>query len=344
MRYCFLLVLFIAFPSQAEYTPFGLSMGYSAAKLQGCTTLTDPRSNSIRCKTKDVPVKDHRFSEFQLAYTEAAGVCNVQATGAFDTKQDASRLRQAYFGIAAELIEALGQPKSSHGDIEGGYWMSPKDYLQKSGSKILSVGTMSWEKNDDDGIPSTISRVSLAATALDAETANLTLTVWFENNWRCFRPEISPTARVIKFNTLDLGLEQLGQGTVRLTQTEIAPEIYWIEVIDVRPSPRARFGSGAMQSQQFFSLIGTCAAWQAGKSLGRIFSFVPGKRFSGELLAFLPANVSPVTIEIKTGGSLRELTQSNIARSRQFCEELPAQLKSSMPNPTLQGTPTSGRP
>jgi hypothetical protein len=335
MRYWLLLYLLFVLPARAEFQPFGLSMAYPASKLQGCTTTSDPRTSSLRCLTKDAPVKDQRFSEFQIGYTDAAGVCNFQATGIFDTKLNATALKESLYGLTDTVRRELGEPRTSFGDMQATYWSNPASYFQRGTPRPRTVASMSWEPGNE--VTTTILRASLTATAIDEGKANLVLSVWFKNNWRCFRPEISPEAKVLKFNTLDLGFERLGQGLARLTQTEIAPEIYWIEVIDVRPSSDAQFGNGAMQSQQFFSLIGTCALWQAGRSLGRIFAFTPRKRFSGELFAFVPAGVSLREIESKTGGTLRELTQTETARSRELCEVLPSQLKADMANPAVQG-------
>lgn len=337
IRYIFLLCLFVALPSRADYMPFGLSMGYPASKLQGCTTLPpDDRIKFSRCSTKEVPIKDDRFTEFNIGYTEKTGACNISAKANFDTTHDASTLKQAYMSIVGELTQALGQPKFTNGDLNSKYWINPKDHLAVVRSPVPVAG-MIWQKNNTGENSGTISMASLDVTALDVDKAKLFLWVSFDNHWRCSRPEISPSAKVLKFNTTDLGFEQLGQGTVKLTQTEIAPEIYWMETLDIRPSPQV--GGGALQ---FYFLVRSCAAWKASKLLGHIYSFVPSKRFSGELLAFIPPSVSPAEIEAKTGGKLKEGAQPELNRLRQLCEELPAQLKAVQSNPELQGVPANG--
>ena len=178
---------------------------------------------------------------------------------------------------------------------------------------------MSWSKSNDNNFATTISKASVRAIAQDAEKAQLILAVQFDNYWQCFQPDISPHAKALTYSTADLGLASFGSGTAKLTQTEIAPQIYWLQKLDVKPASRQGADYGA-----FDSLLAYCAIWRGGKKLGQPFWFRPRvKRLpNGDLVAFLPEDMSKSSIEEATGGSLQEITQM-----KQACESATEQSK-----------------
>jgi hypothetical protein len=297
--------LFASFTCNAEYIPFGISMGYPPNKLAQCVTKPGAVGTSS-CTTIDVPDKDSRFSEYQFIYTENAGVCVVQAFNTFDTRQETSQIRKAYEGFRTDLTKSLGPPQATTGSMDDVYWKSAKEHFEANKSKFQTIGTVSWEKSKDSNFSPTISKASLRTIAQGAEKAQLIFSVQFDNYWRCFQPDVSPHAKTVVHTAADLGLATLGSGTAKLTQTEIAPQVYWLQRVDVKPAVGQSIGYS-----QFDSLLALCTIWRGEKALGQPFWFKPRIRrlSSGDLVAFLPEGRSKTSIEEATGGSLQEITQ-----------------------------------
>ena len=137
------------------------------------------------------------------------------------------------------------------------------------------------------------------------------------------------TESSITFTISDMGLEVLGRGSAQLTQTEIAPEIYLLKVSDVQPAPGVRFGGEPLGYVQLGTLLGRCAVWHAGKSRGLPYSFSSPKPSPGNLVAFLPREIPPTSLQARTGGTLQEWSQSLMSSLKRTCEDLPKSLKAS---------------
>lgn len=315
-----LFALMIAGVSRAEDQPFGFYQGFPEARMEECIKSVNDYNGALVCSTKRTPKSDQRFTEYQLTYTEKAGLCSITARRQFDLREGTTALRELYTAIEQPYLIEYGKPKVSFWDMSTGFWDDPSSVLKRFKSGRGPIGDASWSRHNGNEMPGAVRGISLFVQAESPETVSLRLGYSFSNHWQCDRPEVRPDAPFIELSTADLGMDMFGNGTVRFIQTEISPYVRLVETLNVRPIfPPRSLGGVVITDPELMTMLGRCTVMRLESTLGKPYAYVPNGRLRGTYVAFLPADETQSSFESRGTGRLQAATETDTKKLRSTC-------------------------